>query len=135
MYKHFLLPAEFSDSQNYDRAYAVAANLLDDGGKITLLNVIEPIPTYAETYVPPNFEISSRAGLQEKLDEMAARLGISNTALVLGGAGRSIVDWAEENDADCIVITSHRPAFSDFFLGSTAAWVVRHAKMSVHVLR
>ncbi|WP_170501927.1 universal stress protein, partial [Ruegeria atlantica] len=36
---------------------------------------------------------------------------------------------------DCIVLASHKPGMKDFFLGSTAALVVRHARCSVHVLR
>ena len=55
--------------------------------------------------------------------------------VVEGHAGRSIVDYAEKNGVDLIVIASHRPGLQDFFLGSTAARVVRHAQCCVHVLR
>ena len=34
------------------------------------------------------------------------------------------------------VLTEERvPGFEDIFLGSTADWVVRHAKCAVHVIR
>jgi nucleotide-binding universal stress UspA family protein len=42
---------------------------------------------------------------------------------------------AEEKGADLIIIASHRPGLKDYFLGSTAAKVVRHAKCSVLVIR
>lgn len=135
MYQHILLPVEIGGPEDYNHAYEVASGLLKDGGKITLLNAIEPVPTYVTTYVPPDFQTKSRTAIQKDLDELAAQLGTVNTALVLGSAGRTIVDWAEDNEVDCIVMASHRPVFSDLFLGSTAAWVVRHAKTSVHVLR
>ena len=36
---------------------------------------------------------------------------------------------------DLIIVASHRPGLQDYFLGSTAAKVVRHAKCSVLVIR
>ena len=58
-----------------------------------------------------------------------------STRIISGHAGRTIVDHAVENHVDCIVIASHRPGLEDYFLGSTAARVVRHAPCAVHVIR
>ncbi|MBT8411941.1 MAG: universal stress protein, partial [Octadecabacter sp.] len=44
-------------------------------------------------------------------------------------------DFATDNSIDCIIMASHQPGLEDYFLGSTAARVVRHAKCSVHVIR
>ncbi|WP_371932559.1 universal stress protein [Pararhizobium sp. IMCC21322] len=46
-----------------------------------------------------------------------------------------MVEYAESNGVDCIIIASHRPGLQDYFLGSTAARVVRHAHCAVHVIR
>lgn len=135
MYSHILLPVDISGPNDHSRAFSVASRILDPAGKITLMHAIEPIPTYVETHIPADLQTRSRVEHQDKLDKIASDLGITNTALVLGMAGRSIVSWAEENKVDCIVMASHQPVFSDFFLGSTATWVVRHAQTSIHVLR
>jgi nucleotide-binding universal stress UspA family protein len=55
--------------------------------------------------------------------------------MVSGHAGRGIVEYADANDVDCIIIASHRPGLQNLFLGSTANRVVHHAKCTVHVLR
>ena len=55
--------------------------------------------------------------------------------VVTGHAARTILDFAERIEADCIVIASHDPGIQDYFLGSTAARVVRHAHCAVHVVR
>ena len=55
--------------------------------------------------------------------------------VVDGHSARTILDYAEEHGVDCIVMASHRPDITDYFLGSTAARVVRHAACAVHVLR
>jgi nucleotide-binding universal stress UspA family protein len=58
-----------------------------------------------------------------------------SAAIIAGHSGRSIIDFAAANKADCIVIGSHKPGLIDYLLGSTAARVVRHAPRAVHVLR
>ncbi len=55
--------------------------------------------------------------------------------IVTGHVSRTILGVAEETSADCIVMGSHRPGMVDYFIGSTAARVVRHATCSVHVYR
>ena len=135
MYKHIVVPVEIGEAKTYEDAVKAASTLLTEGGKITLLHVIEPVPTYVTTYIPPDITVKSKAAVKEQLLDMAKTLDIANTALIFGSAGRGIVDWTGENDADCIVVKSHKPEFTDLFLGSTAAWVGRHAPTSVHVLR
>lgn len=135
MFKHILVPVEIGEAKAYANATKAASALLNDGGKVTLMHAIEPIPTYVESYIPPDFSIKSRAEVKTQVESMAQELGVKNSAIVFGSAGRSIVDWAEQNGADCIVIVSHKPEFSDFFLGSTAAWIARHAQTNIMVLR
>jgi len=42
---------------------------------------------------------------------------------------------AEDCDANLIMIASHKPGLRDYFIGSTAARVIRHAQCSVLVER
>lgn len=71
------------------------------------------------------------ATLAEKIKD---EVGV-DVVVIEGHAGHTIVDYAAKNGVDCIVVASHRPGFQDYFLGSTAARVVRHAPCSVHVVR
>ena len=72
------------------------------------------------------------------IDKIAERIGSAKDAdiVVLSGqAGRTVTDYAEKVAADCIIVGSHRPGIKDFFLGSTAARIMRYAPCSDHVLR
>ena len=60
---------------------------------------------------------------------------IVKAKIIEGHSARTILDFAEENAIDCIVMGSHKPGLADYFLGSTAARVVRHANCAVHVHR
>ncbi|SEO03567.1 Nucleotide-binding universal stress protein, UspA family [Salinihabitans flavidus] len=135
MYKNILVPIAPDHTRDTGKALNVARMLADEGATITALTVIEMIPGYIESQLP--------AGqLERNRDEMVAWLkaelgGVKDVkaAVVSGHSGRTILDWAAEKEVDCIVIASHDPGLSDYFLGSTAARVVRHAHCAVHVIR
>jgi nucleotide-binding universal stress UspA family protein len=135
MYKNIFVPIALDHSQNPETAINVAKSLLAKGGKITLLSVIEPISGYVMTYMPEGQLEENRKEVLAGLDKDAAGIDGVTTKVIVGHPGSSIVDYAKEKDADLIVIASHKPGLQDFFLGSTAARVVRYSKCAVHVLR
>lgn len=134
MYKKIIVPMAL-DHGVAPKAMEIAQKLLSDDGEIIALHVIEPIPRPVRDYV-------SAGQLQEAeqyaLEQVTKRIGnAANTRPVVipGQAGWAITDFADNNGVDCIVISSHKPGLTDFFLGSTAARVVRHANCAVHILR
>ncbi len=135
MYNHILVPVSFGDDRNVSAAVAVAGKLMDQGGKVTMLHVMEQVPSYALSYVPEGFNDEARRAIVKSLNELAVSLENAEGVVVEGHSGRTILDWAEDNKPDLIVIASHQPAMKDYLLGSTAAQVVRHAKCAVHVVR
>lgn len=135
MYKNILIPMALENAGNDGTAMKIARRLLDEGGNVTALHVIEAIPAYAVVNLPDNYQEARRA---EAMTSMKAELGGDtdvNPVVVIGHAGRTILDYADRQGCDCIILASHIPEMQDYFLGSTAAWVVRHAKCSVHVIR
>lgn len=136
MYKLILVPVAFDHGHLGGQGIAVARKLSIPDGHLSLLHVMETIPGYAMTYVPEDRLEANRAEILADLNRLAKNAGGDcSTAVVSGHASRAILDYAEEHDVDCIVIASHKPGLQDYFLGSTAARVVRHAKCGVHVLR
>ena len=135
MYKHILVPVSFDEDRDAAGAVNVARLLAEDDGHITLLHVMEQIPAYAISYVPEGYLTESHKAIETELADMASKLPRAKGVLVEGHSGRTILDWAEENGPDCIVIASHRPGMQDLLLGSTAHQVVRHANCAVHVVR
>lgn len=135
MYKTILVPIAFDSDAKAEAALAVARRLADDDSIITLLHVMEHIPGYAISYLPPDYRARSSAAVQAELDALATRLDHARGVVVEGHSGRTILEYAEANGCDMIVIASHRPGMGDMLIGSTATLVVRHAKCGVHVLR
>lgn len=135
MYKHILVAVAFHEDQDYDDALKVAVMLADRDARVTILHVREAIPSSAMAYIPSDYASELRQEILHRLDSLAGQVENGSAVLVEGHSGRTILQWATENDVDCIIISSHRPGMQDYFLGSTAARVVRHATCSVHVIR
>ena len=135
MYSNIVVPVSFDEERDLDKAIEVAKILSSSGARITFVHVVESIPNYVADMIPEQSIRDRDAELNRLLSELAARTENANGVLLHGNTGRSITGWAQENKADCIVIASHRPVISDLLIGSTAAWVVRHADCAVHVVR
>ena len=134
MYSNILIPVAPGHSNDVGTAVELAKLLANDGAVITALSIVEEVPHYAGAYVPMEFTKNHLAETERELETTFAGKGIQ-TETTLGHASTGILDWAKAHEADCIIVSSHRPEFSDWFLGSTAARVVRHAECPVVVLR
>ena len=119
-----------------DLALAAARALVNEGGTITAVHVYEPpnssVLAYLEDDALEQSHLKAKARLAERVKD---QVGLSSVLLKGQSAGLTMTEYANTYGADCIVIASHQPGLTDFFLGSTAARVVRHAHCSVHVLR
>ena len=135
MYKHILVTAGLETPHDAEQSLRVARVLADKETRTTVLHVKESMPGYVSTYLPDDYDAGVREEMLAKLKSLANQVDNGTGVLTEGHSGRTILDWADANDVDCIIITSHRPGLQDYFLGSTAARVVRHAKCSVHVIR
>ncbi len=135
MYKSILVPIALDHDRDTSAALTIARSLLAEGGKITALNVIDQLPSYATEYLPADHAKTQEDGVANAVSEIVGGTDDVSVAVVHGHSGRTIVEYAEDNGIDLIVIASHRPGLQDYFLGSTAARVVRHAPCAVHVVR
>ena len=136
MYNRILVPIAIEHISHASASLDVARQLLKSGGEITLLNVIEDIPTFAQSYIPEGTLEANAAEAVKAMDALAHEIGHNYSASVLHGKPNVVIlEQAAKIDADCIVIASHKPGLEDYFIGSTAGRIVRHAKCSVHVIR
>lgn len=135
MYKNILVAIALDHSPDSNKAIEVARLLSDDDATITALHVIEAIPAYVANEIPDEILSNRRPEAETELKAELGGLTDVKPLVVRGHAGRTIIDYAVASDIDCIVISSHRPGLQDYFLGSTAQRVVRHAPCAVHVLR
>ena len=134
MYNRILVPMSLEHGIG-PSALQIARRLLIEGGEIIALHIHEVAPGSVRAYLDEALVEKALEDSKQRLkDKIAAESDVQAVTLV-GHAGRTIVDYSRETGIDCIVIGSHKPGLSDYFLGSTSARVVRHALCAVHVLR
>ena len=135
MYKNILIPIVFDEKHDTNASYIAARALADEDAKFTVIHVMEAMPSSLVSQMPPDLLAKARSEVEASLAKSASALPEATPVLKTGQAGHTIVHYANENDIDCVVIASHIPGIENFFLGSTADRVVRHARCSVHVIR
>ena len=134
MYKKIIVSLAL-DHGISEQALAVARLMKDEDGQILALHVYETPGGTVSAYLNEEDLAKGLATARERLNERIAGLDDVEAVLLRGHSGRAITDYAGQIGADCIVVGSHKPGLSDYFLGSTASRVARHAPCSVHVLR
>ena len=144
MSSHVLVPID--DSDRSTEALEFACGEYPDA-KITALHVLDPGDFYAATGVEggamanydelqDHHETRAETLLEEAREEAADCGKEIEADHVVGGVSRSIVEYAEENDVDHIVIGSHgRTGASRILLGSVAETVARRSPVPVTIVR
>ncbi|QCD67118.1 MULTISPECIES: universal stress protein [Halomicrobium] len=142
MGKRILVPVD--GSEQAETAFEFAIDEFPDA-TIVLLNVINPAEAgYSAQASMPSFSEEwyeqQQSAAQELFDDLIADAGIGDReverAVEVGRPTTAIVDYADDNDIDQIVMGSHgRSGVSRIVLGSVAETVVRRADVPVTVAR
>lgn len=126
-------PAWLPEAVRFARAF---------GGRVVLQHVVDYVPTLFPVEMPPDYQMPQiefvQASALRRLEKLVALFeGLDVTPVVdVGGAAREIIDRAEREGADHIVLASHsRGTLARMVLGSVAERVVRHAPCPVTIVR
>lgn len=135
--KSVLIPIDFSELSY--QALAPAKEHVEDVSSLKLLHVLAPLhpadpAAMWDTVSNEDRKQKVRAFIHNKLREMGYE-GVQ-IEVVIGDPTTKIVDYAQEIDADLIVMPSYRrKGISRFLLGSVAEQVVRLSHCPVLVLK
>ncbi|MEL6800858.1 MAG: universal stress protein [Pseudomonadota bacterium] len=135
MTSHILIPVALDHEPIVPAKIALARQFLGPGGRITLLTVLESIPGFVSEFVTVTSENHLTSRIQDKLAQVAGDAADITVEVATGKPGVEIVTFAASNAVDLIIVGSHKPGVSDYFLGSTAARVARRAPCAVYIQR
>lgn len=133
MYARILIPVAYEPGFDIGRELQIARALSAHGALVMLVHVMEKVPFYAIDYMPTGWREELADAIREDLARHAASFDQAGVAVLEGDAGRAILDFAQAEGADCIVLASHRSDRTQ--IGSTATWIARHATCAVHLMR
>lgn len=136
MYKRIIAALDPSHLEHGAEILTTAHGMLADGGEILALGIIEEVPAYVAPQIPAGLMQEAQVRARADIRDLVERQHVPAEVLVEAGhTWRTICDEADRRGADLVIVHSHRPGFSDLFLGSVAGQVVRHCNTSVLVLR
>lgn len=141
MYKRILVPIDTDSETSWSQALPKAIDLAKAwGAHLTLMTVAPDMgyPTVAQ-YLPEDTNKRliehARKALEDLQEKEVPNSVESDVVVAQGSVYDQILRTAEDISADLIVMASHRPELKDYLIGPNAARVVRHADISVLVVR
>ena len=136
MYKSILVPIDVTHEGTGARILKKAKDLANEGAKVTLLHVMDDIPSNMHAYIPAGKLESNLLEIRSELSKMAKNISVDAEIVVRFGKPRPVIlEEAESMEADLIILASHKPGLQDYLIGTTASSVVRRAKCSVLIDR
>ncbi len=141
MYRNILVSIDLGSSATEQRAIAVAveyARLFD-----AHLHVLTIVPDYGMSivggYFPKEHEKQALAAADKALHDFPRQhvpAELKHRHIVgHGSIYRQILHFADVTGADLIVMSAATPGPEDYLIGTNAARVVRHARVSVLIVR
>lgn len=140
VYSHILLALDFTAATDTVVRQALELRQVFNA-RLSLVHVVEfmQIDTYNDMVMPQEFEIDQEIMQRatQRLHELAEKQGIDKSECFVrqGSTRREILDLAEEQNIDLIVIGSHGREGIQRLLGSTANAVLHGAPCDVLAVR
>ncbi len=141
MFARILFPVDLEEESSWQKAVPAVLGLQQTfGSELHVLTITPEWPKgMYRLSLPPDaeqrFAASAAEGLEAFVREHVPE-GIPLTKHVkVGRVYQMVLDTAAEIKADLIVMASHRPDMGDYLIGANASRVVRHAAVSVLVVR
>ncbi|MDJ0657903.1 MAG: universal stress protein [Crocosphaera sp.] len=132
-----LVPIDFS--QDSFKALDETLNFIKDPNKITVIHVLLPLESVDPGVIWSTLNNETREhNVKNSFYERYPKSLVNDLKLVIkiGNPSLEIVDYAQKNNIDLIVIASHgRTGLNRFLLGSVTEKVVRLAQCPVLVWR
>ncbi|MGF6189664.1 universal stress protein [Serratia sp. 2723] len=142
MYKTILVPVDLAEDVLTEHALEHVVYLAKmSGAKVHFFHALPDASAFVTAYsfgikeFENQAEVKAVEGLKKLMAEIDLPLERLSYTISFGSPRDEVLQLAEEIAADLIVIGSRRPSVKTYLLGSNAAAIVRHAKISVMVVR
>lgn len=142
MYKTILVPIDLAEDVLTEHALEHVEYLAKmSGAKVHFFHALPDASAFVTAYsfgikeFENQAEVKAVEGLKKLMAGIDLPLERLSYTISFGSPRDEVLQLAEEISADLIVIGSRRPSVKTYLLGSNAAAIVRHAKISVMVVR
>ncbi|CAI1568589.1 Universal stress protein G [Serratia quinivorans] len=142
MYKTILVPIDIEEDLLTEHALEHVEYLAKiSGAKVHFFHALPDASAFVTAYSfgIKEFENQAEVKAVDKLKKIMSEIDIPlerlDYTISFGSPRDEVLQLADEIGADLIIIGSRRPSVKTYLLGSNAAAIVRHANISVMVVR
>ena len=142
MYKTILVPIDIEEDLLTEHALEHVEYLAKiSGAKVHFFHALPDASAFVTAYSFDIKEFENQAEVKavDKLKKIMSEIDIPldrlDYTISFGSPRDEVLQLADEIGADLIIIGSRRPSVKTYLLGSNAAAIVRHANISVMVVR
>lgn len=142
MFDEILLAIDLEEAESSQALVAATRKVVSEG---TVLHVMAVVPgmgmPLVSGFFPADYEKKTRDAASEKLHAWTKEHfpDVPNIQHIIGQGAvyREILDTVKKlsPDLDLVIMGAHRPDLEDYLMGPNAAKVVRHANLSVLIVR
>lgn len=140
-YQNIVVPVDLGDKKSIELILPTALGFVN--AFKSQLHFIYIIPDYGskmvEDYLPKSWFKDQKAKYQNQVQELINKyipVEIKvNLHISRGAVYDEVINYSNQIDADLILISAVRPQLKDYMLGPNTSKIVRHAKISVLVVR
>lgn len=141
MFREIVIPIDLSDKHSMKSVLPIALNFVNSFN--SRLHFVHIIPDFGmkmiEDYLPKHWIKDQKQSYSEQIKDLI-KTYIPEEIKVDFYIGRGavydeVINYSNEIKADLIVVSAVRPQLRDYMLGPNASKIVRHASISVMVVR
>ena len=141
MFKNIVIPVDLEKKFSWKSVMPVASAYVKNmGSKLYFVHVIPDFGLQMiEDYLPKNWIKDRKQKCQEQLERLVAKYLPEDIEfefyICKGAIYDEIITYANNVEADLIIVSAVGPQQKDYMLGPNASKTVRHADVSVLVVR
>lgn len=141
MFKNIVIPVDLSDKEPMTAVLPIVINYANSfGAKLYFVHIIPDFGMkMVEDYLPKHWLKEQEDKYSQQIKELILQ-HVPKGIMVDFHIGRGtiydqVIQYSSDIQADLIILSAVRPQLRDYMLGSNASKIVRHASISVLVVR
>ncbi|WP_375326689.1 universal stress protein [Candidatus Tisiphia endosymbiont of Nemotelus uliginosus] len=141
MFQNIIIPVDLSEKQSIKIILSKALEIADKfKAKLHFIYIISDFGIkMVEDYLPKNWAKVQKEKYQMQMQELVSQYVPKERAVEFyvgrGAIYDKVIQYTNDAKGDLIIISAVRPQFSGYMLGPNASKIVRHASVSVLVIR
>ena len=135
MYSRILLLVSLEEGHDLSSMLAATQRLAMADTQVTMLHVMEKIPSYASSYLPFGYQDETRSQIEDALSDIGGNLENVEGVVLHGAPSKVVPDYVHSKGIDCVVVCLPQAGAKTMKTIDMIGQLLRALPCAVHILR